>query len=106
MIQRRIAFNVGQLYRNSDPETSRKAAYDLVASGTFGRMERLALRYVESNPGRTARELETIAGVEAGQIRKRLAKLKRQGKLKNGDARTCVISGRKAQTWAIALATA
>jgi predicted HTH transcriptional regulator len=102
MIQRRIAFGAHQLHRNGDPETSRLAAFDLVASGTFGRMERLALNVIEKNPGRTAKELETIAGVEAGQIRKRLANLKRQGKIKSCEARRCNISGRKAQTWSLA----
>jgi predicted HTH transcriptional regulator len=103
MIQKQIDFSARAFYRKSDPETSREAAFAGVASGTFGRTERLALRYVAANPGRTAKELEVIAGVEAGTIRKRLAGLKRKGKLINGDSRKCNVSGRNARTWKVVL---
>lgn len=99
MIQRNIDFERIRLHRAHDPETSREAAFDIVATGTAARMERLALRYITENLGRTARELEVIAGVENGQIRKRLATLRRKGKIANGENRRCNISGRNAQTW-------
>lgn len=99
MIQKNIEFESLHLHRTRDPDTSRAAAFDVVATGTAARMERLALRYITENLGRTARELEVIAGVENGQIRKRLATLRRKGKIVNGKSRRCQISGRNAQTW-------
>jgi predicted HTH transcriptional regulator len=104
MIQKQMDFDATALVRRTDPETSREAAFAGVARGTFARTERLALRYIAANPGRTAKELEVIAGVTDGQIRKRLAGLKRKGKIFNGDPRKCNVSGRNARTWKVVAA--
>ena len=86
------------LARNDDPETSKIAAFDIVASGISARMERLALLLITKFPNSTSRELEAKAILEVGQIRKRLRPLARRGLISNGTPKTCSRSGRKAST--------
>ena len=87
-----------QLYKASDPEPSREAARDIVSTGLVGRMETLAANLILMNPGKTAREIEQIAGMPA-QLHKRLAAIERKGWIRRGENRRCEVSGRKVTTW-------
>jgi hypothetical protein len=86
------------LYKASDPKPSREAAEHIVASGHVSRMETLAAKLIIENPGRTAREIEQIAGMPA-QLHKRLASIERKGWIKRGESRRCEVSGRNVTTW-------
>tara|TARA_R110000824_G_scaffold129388_2_gene290619 strand:- start:286 stop:657 length:372 start_codon:yes stop_codon:yes gene_type:complete len=85
------------LHRTTDPETSRAAA-DAAPVLT---MQKLALRYIAQFPFCTARELEKVAGVENGVIRKRLKALERTGRIRMPGTRRCSITGRIANVYAM-----
>ena len=91
-----------RLARLGDPSTSKAAATELERSGAGGRMCRLALHLIKSNPGKTAKELEGIRSLDDGQVRKRLTTFERQGFIRRGEPRSCTVSGRRAATWWLA----
>ena len=83
-----------RITRPSHPETSGIAAQQLIDSGSLTKHEKIAMRLVRDNPGKTAYELDAIAvaeGMEPDQIRKRLGGLasSERAKLKRGPKRTC-----------------
>lgn len=86
------------LARRDDPDTSKEAADDLVESGRLARMERIALDLVAEYPGRTGSELDALSGLREGAVRKRLAKLREDGRLRNGEERVCSVTGKKVGT--------
>jgi len=88
-----------QIARREDPTTSHEAAHHLVMTGRAGRMTQLAVATVKAYPGRTAKELESLADLDDGQIRKRLNDARNLGLITIGPSRKCRISGRRAQTW-------
>lgn len=85
--------------RRTDPATSHLAALEITASGVRGTMMNRALAIVAQHPGKTAKELESLAKGEDGSIRKRLNDLWRMGRILKGNDRVCSISGKRAQTW-------
>ena len=85
--------------RRSDPATSHSAARDGEASGKFNSHRALALRMVRRYPGSTATELEFIAGVFPGTIRKRLVELETDELIEKGITRPCGQTKRPVQTW-------
>ncbi len=87
-----------QLFKNGGPETSREAAEELVTSGKLAGMELRALNLVTLHPGRTGAELEKLAGLERGQVSKRLSTLVTQGRIIRGEKRKCRITQRAAFT--------
>ena len=93
-----------QISRPSHPETSGIAAQKLIDSGSLNRHEKIAMRLVRDNPGKTAYELDAIAvgeGMKPDQIRKRLGGLAKpeRAKLKRGPKRTCSVRGSQCVTW-------
>ena len=57
---------------------------------------------VSEFPFRTARELAHKVSsdvISHDSIHKRLPELRQQGKVVNGDVRTCTITGKRAMTW-------
>lgn len=85
------------LYRTSDPETSRAAAN----AAPVLTMQKLALRYIAQFPFCTARELEKLACVENGVLRKRLKVLERAGTIRMPGTKRCSITGRVANVYAM-----
>lgn len=88
-----------QMARRADPGTSHQAARYMVDSGKLGEHCMIALGLVKMNPGKTASELDAIAGSHEGKIRKRLNDLRDKGWAENGPSRRCARTGRMAQTW-------
>jgi len=93
---------MANLSRWTDPETSWQAAKEITNSGAVGKMQRLALHLIKSNPGRTAKELEQIRSLDDGKVRKRLAEMERNNMIRRGEPRRCKVTGRRATTWWIA----
>ena len=82
-----------ELSRTDDPETSHKAAREIVEEGMVGRMMKVALERVKARPGSTAAELG------GGPVRKRLNDLRKLGLVYNRLSRPCSVTGRHALTW-------
>lgn len=90
----------GPLARPTDPDTSRAAAGNYLASGKIGPDRRAALRALHRWPGRTAAELEAELGVRDGKIRKRLAWLADELRAAyRGPKRVCSRTQETVQTW-------
>lgn len=87
------------LYKTGGPSTSRDAASELAETGKLGAMELKALNLVTVYPGSTAAELEKRAGLERGQISKRLSTLFNQGRVVRLEKRRCNITNRSAFTY-------
>lgn len=89
-----------KLAKRTDPSTSREAAASAVASGVVHRCEQLAIKMIGKYPGKTANELEMLAGVEKRVIGKRLSALREKKRIRNGETtRKCAVSGKRCQTW-------
>ena len=87
-----------RLARTTDPETSKQAARELVASGQLGDQQRQTLKLIELFPGSTARELK-LRGAVIWDPHKRIFELKKLGLIRDGGARKCTITGKSALTW-------
>lgn len=86
------------LARSSHPETSKKAAEEVVE--VLNERESTALAAVMDMQGATARELdEAFSHGATNAIGKRLDGLAKKGAIKRGDDRPCKVTGRMAQTW-------
>jgi len=85
--------------RNTDPITSHMAALEITARGTRGRQQRLVLRIVIANPGKTSRELSDICALDRYQVARRLPELEAAGVIEKGPIRRCTIGGRHSVTW-------
>jgi len=90
--------NPRHLSRRGDPDTSKQAAIELVAT-TIGDKQRQALHVLGQHDGSTSKELEVLSGHSDGEIRKRLPELRKAGLAHNGEKRVCDITGRMAYTW-------
>ena len=88
-----------RLARNSDPETSHKAAREMETSGQLNSDMMTALEAVREFPHRTATELEALLGCRDGKVRKRLAQLRRLGFIIRGDTKICPHTRRSCHTW-------
>jgi hypothetical protein len=97
-----------QIYRNTDPDTSKDAGEEFTRTGR--RQERLqqVLALVKANPGRTANELArmmVLTHPELGIVNavytpnKRLPDLENRGLVYKGGKRACNESGRKCYVW-------
>jgi hypothetical protein len=75
------------------------AAIDTIESGRFAKHEYMAMELVRRHPGRTAAELDRIAGVSDRQIGKRLGGLANRYRLRRGKRRMCEVKGRQCVTW-------
>jgi len=88
------------LARASHPDTSHRAAQELVDSGDLAVMETVALSAVEDWPDCTARELDAKHGGNGDRpIGKRLSSLEERGLIAKGAERRCSVSGKVACTW-------
>lgn len=85
--------------RRTDPPESHEAAHQITATGTRGHLTQQAIDLVHRMPGKTARELEKLNGLENGVVRKRLTDALHLGKVKKGPPRKCAFSGKSAATW-------
>lgn len=88
-----------RITRRSHPETSLMAAADTIESGRFKKHEEWAVDLVRRYPGRTAAELDRIAGVSDRRIGKRLGGLANKYRLRRGKRRVCQEKGRQCVTW-------
>tara|TARA_R110002020_G_scaffold290954_7_gene506383 strand:+ start:4007 stop:4339 length:333 start_codon:yes stop_codon:yes gene_type:complete len=85
----------GNLYRATDPMTSRLAAETAPVTS----MKELALDLIRKYPYSTAREIEYKAGKENGVLRKRLASLERERRVVKRGVGVCKVTGRKASVY-------
>lgn len=85
--------------RTTDPITSHMAAADIVASGGASIQRRRAAAAVRLSPGRTSLELAHAIGIDRYELARRLPECEREGLVKRGDHRRCMVSGKQAVTW-------
>jgi hypothetical protein len=86
------------LFRATDPETSRLAAAEI--ADHLPELHAWALDCVRESPGLTQRELGAkYCPEDLRKIGRRLGELVRRGLLREGDARSCSITGRAAGTY-------
>jgi len=67
------------LARSNDPDTSKEAAREFVTSGGLAASEQLAYQLIANHPGRTAKELEELRGLERCTVTRRVTGLIREG---------------------------
>ena len=97
-----VATRPEKLARRSHPETSTRAAEQLIDSGNLSAHEAAAMDLVREFPGKTGGELDKIAvkrGWLIGQIRKRLGGLANKNELRRGERRACGVKGSRCVTW-------
>ena len=85
--------------RATDPTTSHLAACDVEDSGRASAQRKACLEEVLRNPGKTAAEIAVATGQERHAPSRRLPELRQAGLVKNGQARTCNVTGRLSLTW-------
>ena len=85
------------LARTTDPDSSKEAARDFVASGGLAASEQLAYQLIANYPGRTAKELEEIRGLERCTVTRRVNNLVKKGLVIRGDLKK-QDNGRRAAT--------
>ena len=90
----------------ADPPTSHEAGAKHAASGKLGDHARIALDLVRLHPGKTYKELFTLASDadqkelhDAVELMRRLSGLKAAGFVRHGPARACTIGTRSCVTW-------
>lgn len=86
------------LSRAHDPPTSSEAIANHEASGTLTNNRQKVLRGVKCYPRLTACELAEIIGMDFIEVRRRVSDLKRLGKIKYVERRTCGVKGNKMMT--------
>lgn len=82
-----------------DPETSHEAARELEASGALGRQRQEVIDALRRFPDSTSAELAKRSGLDRHLCGRRLPELEYLERVTRGEARTCTVSGRKAQPW-------
>lgn len=95
------------LARGSDPESSKLAAEEIVASGTHAVQKQFVLSVLSTHDGATSRELARYAATVVGQdinalvhiIGRRLPDLEKDKRVRRGPQRTCTVGQRQALTW-------
>jgi len=85
------------LARTSDPDSSKEAARDFVTSGGLAASEQLAYQLIANYPGKTAKELEEIRGLERCTVTRRVNNLVKKGLVIRGELKKQE-NGRRAAT--------
>ncbi len=76
-----------EMFRKTDPETSRIAAQEITRSGSAEAIRESVLLAVNKNPGCTSREFGVSSEeVNHDNFHKRLPELERCGKVQRGDS--------------------
>jgi len=87
-----------QLARNTDPDTSKKSARQIIRD--LPRLHHEVYTMVQAYPGRTCNELaELTRARDPRHIGRRLPELEERGLIYRGREITCKITGHKAATW-------
>lgn len=87
---------------NTDPWTSHAAAREVTRSGTRAVQQNICLGAVRLWPSSTSAELARHIKSDRFMTARRLPELRTAGFLRNGEARTCAVTGQKSLTWEIA----
>ena len=85
--------------RNTDPDTSFRAALAVEESGRAATQRGLCLVAVLRRPGLTAAEIAAFIGLERHVPSRRLPELERACLVEKGPPRTCSVQGTKSLTW-------
>ena len=86
-------------HRASDPETSKLSDLQNEKSGLKARQILDVIAALRGYEGSTSAELASLSGLDRYTCARRLPDAREQLKTRNGDNRTCRISGRMAMTW-------
>ena len=87
------------LSHRHDPETSRKAARRLIASGKLTGQRRAVLEALRKCDGVTHAELGALMGVHWLTPARRLPELERAGLVRKGGRRICRVKHSRCTTW-------
>ena len=90
---------VTTMYRTSDPETSRIAAMDFVASGKKQTHSKMILDAIKGQSPMTATEIGNLIGLSEYQVCRRLPELYDKGFVVKCENRKCNFLGSVCQTW-------
>ena len=89
-----------ELFRSSDPDTSREAAEHITKNGDVSKARLEVLEVLKLNPGTTSRELALCdSEVQHESFHNRLPELERLGAAHRGEPRKCRVTGRRVTTW-------
>ena len=88
-----------QRYRNTDPDTSKKAAEDLIDSGRMGQQRQTVFNLVVANPDSTSAELAEIGNLDRYTPSRRLSELVKLGLIKVSGKRPSRTNGNMMQTY-------
>jgi len=83
------SFNFESLSRRSDPPSSKRAAREVMESGTVKNHEDIIIDLLRMYPGRTTKQLAELGPLDRVQIARRMKKLEEKNLVK----RTCEGSG-------------
>ena len=86
-----------ELYRQTDPETSREAARAITSSGKSHSLQQQCLEYIREHPDETAGEIGDGTGLGHDKVWRRLSELKNNGYIVMGEPK--VWNGRRQGTW-------
>ena len=87
--------------RRADPETSHAAAREVTESGAAAKQAKAVWWVLQTfgGPLTSAEVAAKHSTLDRYQAARRLPELRAAGWVKNGEARTCSVTGRKALTW-------
>lgn len=85
--------------RASDPDTSHEAAEQITRDGSRHQWRKQVAEAVRSYPGRTSRELARSCRIAHEILHKRLPECVTAGVVCKGDARRCLVTGRRTTVW-------
>ena len=85
--------------RNTDPESSKEAAREMIDSGAMASQRMQVYVALQRHNNSTARELSDASGITVHVIGRRLTELDRLGMVSRGPQRLCRIGNRNATEW-------
>jgi len=91
---------MGDIARNSDPETSHQAEQHMNESGGRQSMISKVAEMVAEHQDKTGRELAKIYNYpDTSVVLKRISDAHNRGLIRSTETRKCTVTGRQARTW-------
>ena len=98
MHQQTLNLKAAPLARGRDPESSHRAAAEVVQSGTVKRHERMIVDGLRNHPNVTAGELAKYIDLDSVQIARRVSEMVDKGLVEIRPARRCNVKRRMMRT--------